>query len=271
MKAINYGGVVFNPNNKGYYGGDQGSPKNASKYEKDDYKKIIEKNNPGITLSAEQLKIYLDRINSEGCGYVALVNTIFCRYADEHDAFEKAFGYSMYTDDGQLNYNKLLVDLYSKMDNRKKNGSFDKYDDYDSEKDGPKYDYDYWNDAVGTGTSQDDREYYLEEFMEERGVDVDVKTNVNVTAEIFKELSDSGKYVIIAFRNGNLYNMSGDVAQVIEGGHAMVVTGVTDDSMLIVSSWGNQYYIDPDEKITVTYDDGSLHETSMTFSTVQYK
>ena len=65
--------------------------------------------------------------------------------------------------------------------------------------------------------------------------------------------------------------MDGTVAQVIDGGHAMTVTGVTDDGKLIVSSWGNQYYIDPDEKITFTNSQGKKVTTSMTYSTVKYK
>lgn len=252
-------------------GGDQGSPRYASKKEREEYYEIIRKNNPNVSMSSEQLTNYLNKINSEGCGYVALVNTIFCYYADNPEGFEKAFGYSMYADNGQLNYDKLLVDIYSRMDNRDENGKLNKYKDYDSVDDGPKENYNYLNDATGSGTSQYVREYYLEQFMKEHGVDVNVETDVKVTAENFEEITKSGKQVIIAYRNGNLYNMDGTVAQEINGGHAMTVTGVTEDGKLIVSSWGGQYYIDPKEKITVTDSKGNKHETSMTYSTVKYK
>ena len=269
LRDINFGGVVYNPNNKGYYGGDQGSPRKASKKEKQEYYEIIKKNNPDLELTSEQLTNYLEKVNSEGCGYVALINTIFCYYADDPEGFEKAFGYSMYNDNGQLNYNKLLIDLYSRMDNRDENGKFDKYKDYNSKKDGPKKDYNYWTDTSGSGTSQYVREYYLEKFMEEHGVDVNVETDVSVTADNYNDITNSGKQVIIAYRNGNLYNMDGTVAQRIDGGHAMTVTGVTKDGKLIVSSWGKQYYIDPDEKITFTNSEGKKVTTSMTYSTVK--
>ena len=94
---------------------------------------------------------------------------------------------------------------------------------------------------------------------------------MKVNEDNFNEIAKSGKHVIIAYRNGNLYNMDGTVAQLIDGGHAMTVTGVTDDGKLIVSSWGNQYYIDPNEKITFTNSQGQKVTTSMTYSTVKYK
>lgn len=280
LKEIKYGGVVYNPNNIGHYGGDQGAPYSASRKEKQEYYDIIQKNNPDVELSSEELDQYLYRLNSEGCGYVALVNTIFCYYADDPEGFEKSFGYSMYDDNGQLNYSKLLVDLYSRMDNRDENGKFNEYKDYNSETDGPKEDYNYLTDTSGSGSSQYVREYYLEKFMEEHGVDVNVKTDVTVTADNYEDIIKSGKQVIIAFRNGYLYNMDGTIYdmdrtkpgdQPLDGGHAMTVTGVTDDGKLIVSSWGNQYYIDPNEKITFTNSQGKEVTTSMTYSTVEYK
>ena len=33
----------------------------------------------------------------------------------------------------------------------------------------------------------------------------------------------------------------------MDGGHAMMVTGLTDDGRIEVSSWGERYYITPDD------------------------
>ena len=259
--------IVFNPDNKGRYGGDQGRPKKASHEERELYYQIIKKNNPdpNFELTDKQLSCYLKKINSEGCGYVALINTIFCYYLDDPEEFEETFGYPMYCENGQLNYEMLLVDLYSKTDN-----GGDIYGDYDEKTDGPKDSYDPWSDTTGHGSSQYDREEYLEHFMVEHGVEVEVTTDANVTSDNVESLISEGKMIIIAYRNGNLHNMNGSIAQPINGGHAMVVTGVTDEGYMIVSSWGGQYYIDPDEIVELEYD-GVKHTTSMTFSTVEYE
>lgn len=60
------------------------------------------------------------------------------------------------------------------------------------------------------------------------------------------------------------------MAQKIEGGHAMSVTGVTSDGRMIVSSWGEKYYIAPYEDANLYYND-EYHETSMTFSTIEFE
>ena len=39
--------------------------------------------------------------------------------------------------------------------------------------------------------------------------------------------------------NGNRYY--------IDGGHAITVTGITEDGRYIVSSWGEKYYINPSD------------------------
>jgi len=96
LANIHFGGIVYNPNNNGYYGGDQGAPQHSSRSEIEEYRRIIEKNISDANMTDSQLRNYLAKINSEGCGYVALVNTIFCYYTDNPEEFEKTFGYPMY-------------------------------------------------------------------------------------------------------------------------------------------------------------------------------
>ena len=262
--------IVFD--DEGTYGGDQGSARGTSGEKREQIYEIIRQNYPGVELTNEQLNNYLAKMNNEGCGYVALANTVFVQYEGREAEFEETFGYPMYDENGDLNYDLLIADLYSSTDNRETAwGEIDYENDYVRGKDGAKDDYDYWNDRSGTGSSQYEREAYLESFMEAHGCDVEVKTDANVDIYNYQRLSEEGKQVIIAYRYGNLYNMDGTVKQVIDGGHAMVVTGVTEDGKFIVSSWGEQYYIDPYETIEVVHDDGSTYQTSMTFSTVEYK
>lgn len=247
--------IVFDDD--GAYGGNQGSAyKINNKARKQEFYDLIRKNNPDEKLTDKQLDKFLRKMNSEGCGYVALVNTVFVQYQGREQEFENTFGYSMYGPDGDLNYDMLLVDLYSTCDTKHK------MDDYDPSVDGSEKKYSYWDDTTGGGTSQYDREDYLEEFMKAHSVEVDVKTNQSIKPSNVMEKLNNGESVIIAYRYGNIYDESGK-AHYINGGHAMSITGVTEDGRYIVSSWGKKYYLDPNEVVN--------NNTSMTYSTVVYE
>ncbi len=51
----------------------------------------------------------------------------------------------------------------------------------------------------------------------------------------------------MGYYNGNIYKENGEIQQYIDGGHGMIVTGITYDGKYIVSSWGEKYIIDPNE------------------------
>ena len=257
----------------GQYGGNQGAPQNASQAEKDKMYEIFKKNNPDIDLSTEQRTALFQRLNSEGCGYVAICNTIFEQYYLREDEFERTFGYPMYDSSGNLNYNLLLMDLYSRMDNKKKIMFWEidaKYHDYDEKEDGDWWTYSVLDDSEGTGTTNLEREYYAEQFLKEHGIDANVDINVKVTPDNYESYVDSGKQVLIAFRYGYMYTEDGRRCE-INGGHSMTVTGVTSDGRYIVSSWGEKYYIDPNEVATIIDKEGHEHKTSMSFETIEYK
>lgn len=262
--------IVFD--DEGTYGGKQSSPQNVHDLEeKEELYSIVREYYPDMT--DQEVRDYLKKVNNEGCGYVALVNTLFAEYEDREDEFSKDFGFPMYGDDGDLNYDKLIVDLYASTDNHYSNDGVDainEYRDYNEDIDGPKGDYTMYGDRTGSGTTQSEREYQAEMYFRDHGIDCDVKTNQDITVHNYESHVENGEQVIIAYRNGNVYNMDGTVRQVIEGGHAMEVTGVTQEGYYIVSTWGDKCYIDPNEVIEVTDDDGNINETSMTFSTVEY-
>lgn len=260
--------IVFD--DEGQYGGNQGSPAGEDdEIRKDILYDIIHENIPEFDRS--NLDSYLKKLNSEGCGYVAFTNAILMNFEGSEEEFEQMFGYPMYDENGELNYDLLLVDLYSSWDNVPVGGdAVDEWHDYKEDNDGNQEVYDYWSDETGSGSNPYNGEYYLESFMEEHGIQANVETDVKVDIYNFDNISESGKTAIIYFYDGNLYNEDGSVAQAIEGGHAMVVTGVTSDGRFVVSSWGGVYYIDPDENANLYYD-GSNHKTSMTFLTVEFE
>lgn len=61
-----------------------------------------------------------------------------------------------------------------------------------------------------------------------------------------KSYLESGKSVTIMVYDEK-YNLYGNSVRHEEGGHAMTITGVTDDGRYVVSSWGDKYYLKPDE------------------------
>lgn len=254
--------VVFDDD--GTYGGNQGSPQGRTGAEKKALYNIVRTYYPDFT--DREINQYMKKINSEGCGYVAVINTIFAAFEGREKAFEEKFGFPMYGKNGDLNYDRLLVDYYAATDNHNqgKTGDYINYREDASKEELKKSSYNYRTDATGRGTSQYDREYRTHLYLDKKGVPLTVENDYKLTPQTFAEASKDG-YVIISYRYGNLQREDGSVYQYIDGGHAMVVTGVTDDGRYVVSSWGERFYIDPKE--IVQKGDNS---TSFTFARYQY-
>ncbi len=261
--------ILFDEN--GQYGGNQMDAEAAiNNDERDKLYDIIEANIPEHNFTEAELEAFLKRATSEGCGYVALTNSIFMHYENDPEGFEETFGYPMYNEDGDLNYNMLFIDLYSSVDCTSSiTGFMFNYGDYDIMEDGNIFTYNPWMDENGNGTNSYDRAQYINRFMEEHSVEANYESRVDVTPENFQEISENGDTVIIRFRNGNIYDSSGR-AHTINGGHAMVVTGVTGDGRYIVSSWGQEFYLDPNET-ECTDNEGNVLHPSWSFDTVSYE
>lgn len=211
---------------QGSYGGNQSDPVNFS--DNKELIDIVRKYYPDM--STQEVKEFLKKLKSEGCGYVALTNTIFAQYTGKEDEFKRIFGFSMYKDDGELNYEALVTDFYSATDDRVEKSIFE------------------WDGIqVSSGTNMDTRKYRFELYMSDHGIHVEVKNDIKVTAQNYNEIAGSGE-IVVGVHPCILYDKNGDVAFHINDGHAMTVTGVTDDGMLIVSSWGEKYYIKPEDE-----------------------
>lgn len=229
---------------KGQYGGNQGSPQNHA----DDMRDIVRKYYPDM--SDKEVDDYLKKLNSEGCGYVAMINTIFGQFNGKEEEFEKTFGFPMYDKNGELNYDALVTDFYSATDNHNRFLLFwDRNDPNEDE-----------SVTVGSGTTMGEREYRFEKYMKDHGIHVNVKNNVNVTPDNYSKMSKKGD-IVIAIHPCALYDKNGNKVVDSDGGHAMTVTGVTDDGMYRVSSWGKEYYVKPDDSVY----------SSVKFQCVEYK
>lgn len=238
--------IVYNSTNE--YGSDQNSPRNLPKNdpEYNELCSIVKANFPDM--KDEEVSKLLQKLGQEGCGYVAMINSLFDAFIYDASSFYDAFGFSMYSADGSLNYNRVLVDLYCKKDNH--NGGrflFFTWDIYaknedriwtDEDKDGT---YEWKDKPYGNNELQ--MKYRWETYCKEHEIDADVDINKLVTPRNYEKYAKRGSVSILC-SNFTLHSDNGKT-QHIKGGHFMTITGTVDDKCYIVSSWGKKYYLNP--------------------------
>ena len=216
----------------GQNGGDQGSPAATYLEEYDEYARLIEQNSGRTFRDVEDLRQYLDELNAHGCGYVALINAIFAHYKGRPLDFERDFGIPMYKN-GEYNYNELLVDFYSTVNQPGTSVSV--------------------NPDGHSGNADD----FMRTYFESKGltpptVHYELKT---LTADQYRQMMASGEYergeVFISLHDP-IYMRYADGTKSpyfgLEDGHALTVIG-TDGDYLLVSSWGDgeSYVVDPSD------------------------
>lgn len=276
----------------GSYGGDQGNMKYKRRGvdllffhigEDDELYDFIKQYDQYSNYSDKEIGKLLDKINSEGCGYVAFVNAIFVEYEGREQEFEQTFGFPMYDENGKPNYDYLLVDFYTNTDNKffmdnsygesaLVNRVIIEYDDNEAgfrEKYGcDRYTEDGQINPVarqkildeyqgqtevtleGSGVTGYEIENRVDNYLNDKGVDFHSEVIITEGAMDVNEIDvylDADKNVAIGVGDFNLYDDKGNIMSKDVGGHMMTITGVTEDGRYIVSSWGDKYYINPDE------------------------
>lgn len=111
------------------------------------------------------------------------------------------------------------------------------------------------------GTTIYSQENRLLAYLHEKGIDANVNCSSSSTMSLdsVKNTLESGTVVKLSLGKGTQFcDENGNVQQTLGGGHAVLITGVTDDGRYIISSWGNQYYVDPSQ----TYIDPKSGESS---------
>lgn len=205
----------------GKYGGNQSSAEDRwIAGDKNELRKIIKKYYPDM--SDEEIKRLLNEMSNEGCGYMALTNTIFGAYIGREEEFEKTFGFPMYDKYGNPNYDLVMLDFYCSQGEI--DGEISGLNKYTSE--------DRW-----------------EEYMNEKGIASDVVIDMDVTFDNYDEIVKDGE-IIISMSPLRIRNEKGDLVDTRDGGHAMVITGVEivdGKKMYKVSTWGEVRYVDPND------------------------
>ncbi len=196
--------------------------------------------------SDEEVTQLLMKLNSEGCGYVAFANMIVDEYRRKEEEFERMFGFPLFLQDVNgdtyVDYNRLIIDLYCASDNHNEAGNlWKKYDVYDAAED--------LSAANGRGTTPEDRIYRFERYMDAHGAKVEIDNIECDTGNVYQKCGEEaakGNRVLISTCPVRLEDAEGEPAQ-MDGGHAMAVTGLTEDGKIEVSSWGEKYYITPED------------------------
>ena len=246
---------------------------------------IISKYYPNEKYTDDDLKLLFSKMNSNGCGYIAGVNVMFelTKNLSDEEFYDK-FGYNRYkitrtrnigSYARNYNYDAMFLDFY--LYYQKELGFETIKDIYGNIEIGAE-DGAISGDYDNSG-SEGTRLYEVAEkshkFLEEKGINITydnsfgndsnlvglVKTTIEMISplndhfnkENIKKALEEGKIVSIAMQNFTVYypndidgnGLLDDIHRTGTGGHGMIVTGMTDDGDLIVSSWGNKYIVKP--------------------------
>ena len=189
-------------------------------------------------LDNDQINYLTDKMQS-GCGYVAFANEIAMRHYFRPEEFEREFGFPLFREENGervLNYELLVADLFC----------------YANHNSGDPYAF--------SGDIEPGRgDGFLPGYMSERSggavqVTVDAPIVYDPDFDYGSLLNDSSTVIINSYGESIFIAQDGSRAEKIDKdkGHGTVLTAV-DGDLLLVSSWGNEYYVKPGTGIVTTF------------------
>jgi len=109
----------------------------------------------------------------------------------------------------------------------------------------------------------------FENYLTSKGVTAKL-TNRRFKVNSIEEAFENGQ-VILMQNPTILYDMNGNQYRSDKEGHAVVVTGVTSDGNLIVSSWGGQYIVKPSDYPGFNLFDWNTWDDFFNYEVVTYE
>lgn len=215
--------------------------------------------------SEEQLQLLFARMRRVGCGYIVVTNTIFDQFQNLTDEeWFNLFGFERKNEDGQYNYQYLFLSFF--LYYQQQLNHFESLDEL------------LGNEATlpGTDDLEDvpfsslkganglDSDYFSDifvSFLAQYGIDTEVKTltrndspNENYQEEVRRAL-ENGEQVFLGTQDVDIYysvdvDGNGELDDVYSYGseaHGFTITGITEDGKWIVSTWGKEFIIDPND------------------------
>ena len=235
----------------------------------------------GQGFPSHSAEMVIKGLDSEGaCTYAAISNGIFITYINNPNAFEKTFGYPMYTinDKGGtiLNTGELLLDMYTYINNEANGGRLFRTNPYGlttiissiktpasnmtiMRMDASHQQYLSWNGLQSSiiesflKSKDPDLRFYDDSIiLAQKGQKITTTKEMKKMAHTITKRLANNHNVQIDIWDGSskpivMHSMtpgtpSTSTVDFKGGGHAMAVVGVTNDGF-IVSSWGNEYLI----------------------------
>lgn len=77
----------------------------------DEFRDVVLKYYPNYT-ERDIAKLY-ESLSKEGCAYASLANTLISQLGFDNELFKEKFGFSLISDGGEVNYNKVMLDIYA--------------------------------------------------------------------------------------------------------------------------------------------------------------
>jgi hypothetical protein len=238
----------------GSYGGNQMSMDTS---DQEYLSSIVKKYFPNLTDSQIKNLLY----NATGtCWDYASINTLLEKYKDDPKGFQKKFGVPLMAGD-DFNFNGIaLTYLCWVLKHHPDSDQFNLKNlvKIHKDKNGQPIQY-------GAGATEPQICQYWPQFCKDHGVKVDSEAGYAVSVVnnkwVFNQGSSKlwdvtpknwakkakGGTIILSMSPTILYNLDGSLACNVQGGHAVDITGVTDSGDFIVSSWGKEYLINPND------------------------
>ncbi len=239
------------------YGGDQTSflDNGYELLKNEDVRKVLTDNFPDA--SEEDYYLYLRKIELVGCGYVAMVNSIFDAYQGKQEEFQNTFHIPMYrlNSEGKVvfNYEPLVTSIYTYL--WKDIYGYTNIEDIYGNVEELAQTHDYLN-IQGSGGTDPSREDIYKRFLNDcYGLDCKV-TEIPYYPflidykKLFKYCIDKSISIVVSSSGYDLYSVDEKTGERGEklydngGPHAMTITDVTFLGDFVVSSWGRQYIVD---------------------------